>query len=57
MSLFYPPDERAFRRKTSYGEDMVNVRYVELAPSRRIVKAVSFVTTLGQRMPLLSDSR
>ena len=45
MSLFYPPDERAFRGKTSDREDMVKVRFVELAPPRRIVEAVSFVTT------------
>ena len=32
MSLFYPPDQRAFRGKTSESEDMVNVRFVELAP-------------------------
>ena len=44
MSLFYPPDERASRGKTSDREDMVNVRFVELAPPRRIVEAVSFVT-------------
>ncbi len=44
MSLFYPLDERAFRGKTSDREDMVNVRFVELAPPRRIVAAVSFVT-------------
>jgi uncharacterized protein YndB with AHSA1/START domain len=45
FSLFYPPDERAFRSKTSDREDMVNVRFMELAPPRRIVEAVSFVTT------------
>ncbi len=45
MSLFYPPDERTFRGKTSDKEDMVNVRFVELTPPRRIVEAVSFVTT------------
>ena len=45
MSLFYPLDERAFRGKTSDREDMVKVRFVELAPPRRIVEAVSFVTT------------
>jgi uncharacterized protein YndB with AHSA1/START domain len=45
MSLFYPPDERALRGKTSEREDMVNVRFVELAPPSRIVEAVSFVTT------------
>jgi uncharacterized protein YndB with AHSA1/START domain len=45
MSLFYPPDERTFRGKTSAREDVVNVRFVELAPPCRIVEAVSFVTT------------
>lgn len=45
MSLFYPPNECIFRGKTSDKEDMVNVRFVELAPPRRIVEAVSFVTT------------
>jgi len=45
MSLFYPPGERTFRGKTSDREDRVNVRFVELAPPRRIVEAVSFVTT------------
>jgi len=45
MSLFYPPNERVFRGKTSDREDMVNVRFVELASPRRIVEAVSFVTT------------
>jgi len=45
MSLFYPPGERTFRGKTSDREDMVDVRFVELAPPRRIVEAVNFVTT------------
>src|ERR1700730_13085710 len=45
MSLFYPPDERAFRGKTSDREDRVNVRFVELARPRRIVEAVTFDTT------------
>jgi uncharacterized protein YndB with AHSA1/START domain len=45
MSLFYPPDEHTFRGKTSDREDMVNVRFVDLVPPRRIVEAVSFVTT------------
>jgi hypothetical protein len=31
MSLFYPLGENAFRSKTSEREDMVNVRFVELA--------------------------
>jgi len=38
MSLFYPPDERAFRGKTSDREDRVNMRFVELAPPRRSSK-------------------
>ena len=45
MSLFYPPDESVFRGKTYDKEDMVKVRFVELEPPRRIVEAVSFVTT------------
>jgi uncharacterized protein YndB with AHSA1/START domain len=42
MSLFYPPGERSFRGKTSEREDRVTVRFVELAPPRRIVEAVTF---------------
>jgi uncharacterized protein YndB with AHSA1/START domain len=38
-------DKHVFRGKTSDREDMVNVRFVELAPPRGIVEAVSFVTT------------
>jgi uncharacterized protein YndB with AHSA1/START domain len=45
MSLTYPPDERTFRGKTSDKEDVVDVRFVELAPPRRIVEGVNFVTT------------
>jgi uncharacterized protein YndB with AHSA1/START domain len=45
MSLFYPPDEQDRRGKTSEREDMVKVRFVELAPPHRIVEAASFVTT------------
>ncbi len=44
MSLYYPPTERSFRGKTSDREDMVDVRFVELVPSRRIVETVNFVT-------------
>jgi len=44
MSLFYPPDEPLPRGKTSAREDVVQVRFVELAPPRRIVEAVRFVT-------------
>jgi len=45
MSLYYPSNERSSRGKTSDREDMVNVRFVELTPPRRIVEAVNFVTT------------
>ena len=45
MSLFYPPTERTFRGKTGDKEDMVEVRFLELSPPRRIVEAVNFVTT------------
>lgn len=45
MSLFYAPDEIAFRGKTTEREDRVNVRFVELVPPRRIVEAVNFDTT------------
>ncbi|MCV3207860.1 SRPBCC domain-containing protein [Mesorhizobium sp. YC-39] len=45
MSLFYPPDEHGSRGKTTDKEDMVKVRFVELTPPRRIVEAVSFVTS------------
>ena len=44
MSLFYSPEEAAFRGKTSDKEDRVNVRFVELEPPHRIVEAVRFVT-------------
>ena len=44
MSLFYPPDERNFRGKTAEREDRVSVRFVELAPPRRLVEAVRFVS-------------
>ena len=44
MSLFYPDDERTFRGKTAAREDMVEVRFVELVPPRRIVEAVRFVS-------------
>lgn len=44
MSLVYPPDEKAFRGKTTETEDLVDVRFVELAAPRRIVEAVRFVS-------------
>jgi hypothetical protein len=55
MSLFYPPDVRTFRGKTSEREDMVDVRFVKPAPPRRIVEAVNFITTdraFSGEMPL-----
>jgi uncharacterized protein YndB with AHSA1/START domain len=45
MSLFYPPNERTFRGKTSDREDLVDARFVELTPPHRIVEAVRFITT------------
>lgn len=45
MSLFYPASEQRFRGKTADREDMVDVRFVELTPPRRIVEAVNFVST------------
>jgi uncharacterized protein YndB with AHSA1/START domain len=45
MSLFFPPTERSFRGKTSDREDVVTVRFVELAPARKIVETVNFHTT------------
>jgi uncharacterized protein YndB with AHSA1/START domain len=45
MSLFYPPNEHAFRGKTSDREDRVNVQFLELARPRKIVEVVSFDTT------------
>lgn len=44
MSLFYPESEQEFRGKTDDLEDMVKVRFVELAPPYRIVEAVTFVS-------------
>ncbi len=44
MSLFYPPDDHAFRGKTADREDRVDVRFVDLVPPHRIVEAVRFVT-------------
>jgi uncharacterized protein YndB with AHSA1/START domain len=43
MSLFYPPSHNP-RGKMAANEDMVEVRFVALAPPRRIVEAVTFVT-------------
>lgn len=45
MSLYCPEDERVFRGKTTDREDRFRVRFVELAPPRRIVEAVNFDTS------------
>ena len=45
MSLFYPPTERTFRGKTAEREDLVEVRFLELTPPRRIIEAIGFVTS------------
>ncbi|HET8523176.1 MAG TPA: SRPBCC domain-containing protein [Thermomicrobiales bacterium] len=42
MSLFYPPAEQTFRGKTADNEDLVNVRFVELSPPRKLVETVIF---------------
>ena len=42
MSLHYPLGEQRFRGKTAEREDRVEVRFVELAPPRRIVEAIRF---------------
>ncbi len=42
MSLFYPPSEQVFHCKTSEREDNFTAQFVELAPPRRIVQAISF---------------
>jgi uncharacterized protein YndB with AHSA1/START domain len=42
MSLFYAPDEKTFKGKTTDNEDLVNVRFDELTPPERIVEAVVF---------------
>jgi uncharacterized protein YndB with AHSA1/START domain len=56
MSLFYPPNERSFRGKTSDREDIVNVRFVELAPPHRMVAAGNFETTRSG-LPRRDDDR
>ena len=43
MSLFYPPDDNSFRGKTTEKADVCEVRFVELAPARRIGEAVPIV--------------
>jgi uncharacterized protein YndB with AHSA1/START domain len=44
MSLFYSPDEKKFRGKTTGQEDRINVRFLELVAPSKIVEAISFVT-------------
>lgn len=43
MSLYYPASHHD-AGKTADGEDMVDVRFVELAPPRRLVEAIRFVS-------------
>ena len=43
MSLVYPPDEQRYRGKTAEREDVVRVRFVELAPPRRIERSVASI--------------
>ncbi|HEX3366546.1 SRPBCC domain-containing protein [Phenylobacterium sp.] len=42
MSLFYPPDEREFRGKTTEREDRLTARFVALSPPGRMVQAITF---------------
>lgn len=44
MSLYYPESERTFHGKAARNEDLVEVRFVELAPPGRIVEAIRFVS-------------
>lgn len=44
MSLFHPSEEQRSRGKTAAREDRVAVRFVELAPPRRIVETVRFLS-------------
>src|SRR6516164_9711505 len=53
MSLFYPPDERTFRGKTSHRQATVVVRLTDRERPRRSGEAVSFVTNeAGSRLSL-----
>lgn len=42
MSLYYPESEHTFHGKAADNEDVVEVRFVELAPPARIVEAIRF---------------
>ncbi|HEX6729463.1 MAG TPA: SRPBCC domain-containing protein [Pyrinomonadaceae bacterium] len=42
MSLFYPTSEQIYQGKTSEREDRFSAQFLELAPSKRIVEAISF---------------
>lgn len=56
MSLYYPEDGGSFHGKTADREDMVEVRFVELTPPRRIVEAIRFVSddaSFGGEMTLV----
>jgi uncharacterized protein YndB with AHSA1/START domain len=45
MSLYYPDDAGAAKGKTSAREDRYTARFVELVPNKKIVEAISFVST------------
>lgn len=42
MSLFYPMSEQMYQGKTSAREDRFRAQFLELMPSKRIVKAITF---------------
>lgn len=42
MSLFYRTSEQMYQGKTSEREDRFSAQFLELAPSKRIVEAISF---------------
>lgn len=44
MSLYYPESEHTFHGKATDNEDVVEVRFVEMAPPSRIVEAIRFVS-------------
>lgn len=45
MSLYYSPAEETPRGKTSEREDRYTARFVELAPSSKIIEAITFNST------------
>ena len=45
MSLYYPEDAGNVVGKTSPREDRYTARFVELVPNKKIVEAISFIST------------